>query len=219
MRRALRPRRPRHDGDPRTRLRILLLPTLALVLSGCSSATPTGPDLAGAGPRPTARVPHLRPCPAAGARTALPDLVLRCLTGTSQVRLSQVVHDRPVLVNLWASWCVPCQSEMPALQRSFAAYGKQLDFLGVNSLDERDSALDFLAALDVRFPQVFDAPGDALHRVGGSGLPLTLVLGRDGRQLYAHRGQLRMPDLRDALVAAGVARPDVAALLRPGEHM
>lgn len=200
-------------------LRLLLTLALATGLAACS-ASPTRPvDASGAGPAPVARVPRLGPCPGVGGRAALPDVQLSCLTGNTRVRLSRIVHDRPVLINLWASWCVPCQTEMPALQRSFETYSRQLDFLGVNSSDERNSARDFLAAFNVHFPQVFDSRAEALHRIGGSGLPLTIVLARDGRQLYMHRGQLRPPDLRKALVAAGVSSPDVARLLDPARRM
>ena len=93
---------------------------------------------------------------------------------------------------------------MPALQKTFVQYGAELGFLGVDTEDDVNSARDFLAATGVHYPQVVDNDGKLLRRVGGSGLPITLVLDAGGHQVFTHRGQLSSKDLLAALRAAGV---------------
>ena len=93
---------------------------------------------------------------------------------------------------------------MPTLQRAFALHGGQLSLLGVDTEDDSDSARDFLAATGVHYPQVVDGDGKLLRRVGGSGLPITIVLDGKGRQVFSHRGQLADQDLAKALTKAGV---------------
>jgi len=107
----------------------------------------------------------------------------------------------PVLVNLWASWCVPCQQEMPALQRAYPRYGRQVRFVGLDTEDDPDSAKDFLAAVGVHYPQVVDDRGD-LHHLAGTGIPATLILHARGRVVFTHRGKLRERDLAAALASA-----------------
>ena len=60
----------------------------------------------------------------------------------------------------------------------------------------------FLAAVGVHYPQVLDDRGDLLHRLGGTGLPVTLVLDAAGKVVYSHPGQLTEPALAKALAAA-----------------
>jgi cytochrome c biogenesis protein CcmG/thiol:disulfide interchange protein DsbE len=93
---------------------------------------------------------------------------------------------------------------MPSLQGAYARYGHQISFLGVDTKDDINSAKDFLAAFALHYPQVADANGDLLHKVGGAGLPVTLVLNTDGKTVYSHRGELRSKDLQQALRAAGI---------------
>ncbi len=178
----------------------MTLATAAAVTSCASPAARSLPD-SGAGPGPAPRTPVLAACPATGTGSGLPALTLSCLTAGPAVNPARL-GGSPVLVNLWASWCVPCQQEMPALQRAYALHGRQVRFLGVDTEDEHDSASDFLAAVGVHYPQVVDDRGDLLHRLGGTGLPVTLVLDAAGKVVYSHRGQLTAPALAKALAAA-----------------
>jgi len=177
----------------------MTLATAAAVTSCASPAARSLPD-SGAGPGPAPRTPVLAACPATGTGSGLPALTLSCLTAGPAVNPARL-GGSPVLVNLWASWCVPCQQEMPALQRAYALHGRQVRFLGVDTEDEHDSASDFLAAVAVHYPQVVDDRGDLLHRLGGTGLPVTLVLDAAGKVVYSHRGQLTAPALAKALAA------------------
>jgi len=178
----------------------LLLATAVSVTSCASPAARSLPDSAvGAGPAPRTSV--LAACPGSGSASGLPVLALSCLAGGPVVNPARL-GGSPVLVNLWASWCLPCQQEMPALQRAYAVHGRQVRFLGVDTEDEGDSARDFLAAVGVHYPQVADDRGDLLHRLGGTGLPVTVVLDAAGNVVYSHRGQLHESALADALAAA-----------------
>jgi len=178
----------------------MTLATAAAVTSCGSPAARSLPD-SGAGPGPAPRIPVLAACPASGTGSGLPALTLSCLTAGPAVNPARL-GGSPVLVNLWASWCVPCQQEMPALQRAYALHGRQVRFLGVDTEDQHDSSRDFLAAVGVHYPQVVDDRGDLLHRLGGTGLPVTLVLDAAGKVVYSHRGQLTAPVLATALAAA-----------------
>jgi cytochrome c biogenesis protein CcmG/thiol:disulfide interchange protein DsbE len=180
----------------------------ALALTSCASSA-DGYAAQDAGPIPTPRVPVLAACPARGTSSSLPEVTLRCLQQGPEVH-STKLGGRPVLLNLWASWCDPCKQEMPSLQAAYNRYSSQLSFLGVDTKDSTASANDFLAAISVHYPQVVDSDGNLLHRVGGAGLPVTLVLNAAGKTVYSHRGELRTKDLQAALAAAGVTNPETS---------
>jgi thiol-disulfide isomerase/thioredoxin len=93
---------------------------------------------------------------------------------------------------------------MPSLQRASEAYAGKLAFLGVDTKDDVDSANDFLAATSVHYPQLLDNDGDLLHALGGSGLPVTVVLDAGGKVVYQRRGELRASDLAAATRAVGI---------------
>lgn len=170
---------------------------VTLTLVGCGSAgpaTPTDPTLA----QRTPRTPALAPCPVPGGESSLPDVALACFTGAAELSTAQL-GGRPVLVNLWASWCAPCQRETPMLVQVHRRFGSAVTFLGVDTQDERGSAADFLAAFGVTYPQLSDPDGRLLHRLGSSGLPITLLLDRDGRVAFTQHGELKPAALQRAL--------------------
>lgn len=114
----------------------------------------------------------------------VPALTLPDLDG-HPVDLRAVARGRPLLVNVWASWCGPCVREMPELDRFAAAQGAQgVQVLGL-ALDTPDAVRAFLARVPVRYPQVLERPGpaDASVRLGnGAGvLPYSVLVGADGR--------------------------------------
>lgn len=66
----------------------------------------------------------------------------------------------PVVINKWASWCVPCQEESAAFQRVSAEYGRRVAFIGIDSEDaHRDDARSFLKSFPVSYPSYYDKSG------------------------------------------------------------
>lgn len=95
----------------------------------------------------------------------------------------------PVVVNVWASWCVPCRQEFPVLQKLSARYGKQVAFLGVNSEDSDDAAATFLGEEPVPYPSYTDPDKDILTSLGGfGGLPDTAFYDDSGELVNLKQG-------------------------------
>ncbi|MBI4527049.1 MAG: TlpA family protein disulfide reductase [Deltaproteobacteria bacterium] len=86
-----------------------------------------------------------------------------------------------LMLNFWASWCVPCREEMPAMERLYQRY-KDLGFviLGVNVKDQKKSALSFVRELKITFPIAFDPEGEVGLLYGAWGLPTTYLIDNKG---------------------------------------
>ena len=105
---------------------------------------------------------------------------------------------RPTVINLFASWCGPCEREMPLLNR---VAGRELgtDFLGVAHLDARADAERFVAEQQVVFTTVLDLGGEVAAAVGGRGLPVTVAFDRDGVMVGRVFGELTEDSLEALL--------------------
>jgi thiol-disulfide isomerase/thioredoxin len=142
----------------------------------------------------------------ASADDGLPALRLPCLAGGPDVSLGDL-GARPVLVNLWASWCAPCREEMPLIEDAYARSGDRLGFLGVNTEDPRSAAVSLLADLDVTFAHVVDREGRLLADLGLPGLPVTLAVASDGRVIDRQVGQLSAARLDEMVAELATGAP------------
>ena len=89
---------------------------------------------------------------------------------------------KPVVVNFWASWCIPCKDEAPALQATYEKYKSQgLVVLGVDAQDFRQDAKRFMKRFGLTYPVVYDGSGSTLGRWGVTGFPETFFVDRKGR--------------------------------------
>ena len=96
---------------------------------------------------------------------------------------------RVTVVNVWASWCVPCRDEHPFLVR--LAGDKRAVLVGINYKDARENALSFLKRYGNPFAAVgVDSGGRAAIEWGVYGVPETFIVGRDGRIAYKHIGPI-----------------------------
>jgi cytochrome c biogenesis protein CcmG, thiol:disulfide interchange protein DsbE len=94
---------------------------------------------------------------------------------------------RWVLVNVWASWCVPCRSESPALERFYRAHrGRDFTILGLDYQDVTGDALAFMRRYGVTYPQLRDGSGDfSSKQLGTTGVPESFLVDPRG-QLVLH---------------------------------
>ncbi|MBI1801653.1 MAG: TlpA family protein disulfide reductase [Chloroflexi bacterium] len=86
-----------------------------------------------------------------------------------------------VVLNFWATWCGPCRAEMPALQSLYNAHqGDGLIVLGINQLEDAETAAGFLRALQLNFPVGLDRDGAIGARYQIRALPTTFFIDRNG---------------------------------------
>lgn len=111
-------------------------------------------------------------------------------TEAYEKRLEQL-RGYPIVVNVWASWCLPCREEFPVLQKLAARYGKKVAFLGVNSFDSNDAAATFLREEPVPYPSYTDPDKEILSSLGGSGFPDTAYYDKSGELVFLKQGQYR----------------------------
>jgi len=90
------------------------------------------------------------------------------------------LHGTPVIVNIWASWCSPCRTETPLLERTWRAHGDEVMIIGVASKDAASRSRAFMDEFGVSFPNVFDSSGEIRARLGLRGFPTTYVFGANG---------------------------------------
>lgn len=110
----------------------------------------------------------------------LPDAPLRGLGGDSQ-HLAQM-RGRPLVINVWASWCGPCRAEMGSLERLSRLAPGKLQVIGVTTDDDVNLAREFVARAGISFPCFHDADQNLERRVfGAAAIPLTLVVDAQGR--------------------------------------
>lgn len=104
-------------------------------------------------------------------------------------RLKEALRGYPVVVNKWASWCTPCQSEFPVFQRAAVAEGRRVAFLGLDGKDDTPAAASFLRKFPVTYPSYIDPQERIAAKIGAAQYyPLTVYFDRHGKIVYVHAG-------------------------------
>jgi cytochrome c biogenesis protein CcmG/thiol:disulfide interchange protein DsbE len=121
-----------------------------------------------------------------------------------------------VFLNFWASWCLPCRAEAPALEAAWQQTRQQgVIFVGINTQDEEDRARAFLDEFGITYPNGRDAGGRIAIDYGVWGLPEAFFIGPDGRITYKHIGTLgsgliaaKLDEARRGVVSTAQGRGD-----------
>ncbi|MCP3059953.1 TlpA family protein disulfide reductase [Myxococcus sp. K38C18041901] len=142
-----------------------------------------------------------------------PDFVLRSLTSNERVSLADL-KGRPLVINFWASWCVPCQYEHPVLEWGHREYGSKAVFLGVVFEDSEDNARAFLRRQEAKFPQLIDPRSRMAVSYGVAGVPETYFIDPSGIIRGKHVGPIdpesltrRIREITTSSPAAEAQRP------------
>lgn len=97
----------------------------------------------------------------------------------------------PVVVNVWASWCGPCNEEAPTLQRVSLDRGREVAFIGVNLKDNRGAARRFLQTVPLTYPSYEDPDGEIYNAYKLLGAPTTIFYTPSGEKAFVHQGPYR----------------------------
>ncbi len=113
---------------------------------------------------------------------------------------------KPLIVNFWARWCVPCREEIPELRDIAQKHGaKGLTVIGIGLEDNVPNVQDFIKAYEMDYPLLFaQSQGIELMKALGNtkaGLPFTLAIDREGRILMRKLGKVSRTDLDIAAAA------------------
>ena len=96
---------------------------------------------------------------------------------------------KPLIINVWASWCGPCRAEMGSLERLAQRYnGKEFNVIGISTDDYRDKATAFIRQTGITFANFLDSKLLLEHMLGANTIPLTIFVDENGRVLEKVRG-------------------------------
>lgn len=155
------PAKPRRTGT------LIIFGVIVLVIVGLLAVLAIAVQTRGAPPLASGEAPNFTLTTFDGQTMSLGDL-----------------KGKPVVVNFWASWCIPCRDEAAALQRAYAKYGeKGLVVLGVDYVDTEADAKKFIAEFEQTYPNGPDLGTRISQAFHISGVPETYFIDRDGKLL------------------------------------
>ena len=129
------------------------------------------------------------PVPLVAVGHALPDVVMAGLNGPHKPLSSY--RGRPLIINVWASWCGPCREEAASLERlAWSEAGRRYTVIGISTDDDRNAALKWLRHSNATISHYIDSgPRWTLeHMLGASTIPVTVLVDAEGRVAARFRG-------------------------------
>ncbi len=145
---------------------------------------------------------------ASGRSPAAPAFTLPRLDTDGELSLASL-EGKVVVLNFWASWCLPCKEETPRLQKAWERWrGEGVVVVGIDAQDFRADAKRFMKRFGVTYPVVYDGKGSLLGRYGVTGFPETFFVSRDGRLVGERvQGEIGDEQLERGIKAALSASP------------
>ncbi|HIE21766.1 MAG TPA: TlpA family protein disulfide reductase [Acidimicrobiia bacterium] len=114
------------------------------------------------------------------------------------VRLTDF-RGQPLVLNYWASWCLPCLAEMPDFEAMYQKHGDEVAFLGINLADDPVGAEYVLNDTGITYPVAVDADASTFEALGGFGMPTTVFIDSEGYILEMYTGALTAEELDDRI--------------------
>lgn len=132
-----------------------------------------------------------------------PDFALKDVR-TGQVRNLSEFRGKTVVLNWFASWCGPCEREIPAFQDLAEARPNDVVILALDYLEGPEAAKGMLDRLGATFPALLDSQGKVAKHYRVSGLPVTYFIDKEGVVRSVHIGEVHLDDLEENLAEAGI---------------
>jgi thiol-disulfide isomerase/thioredoxin len=174
----------------------LVLGTVAAAIIGWSASGSNGPDATLTEPG-AAQEPASLPVAKDVTGVTIPDDSFDLLGGGHKA-LSDY-RGAPLVVNVWASWCPPCQQEMPAFQEVHQALGDRVRFVGLDRADSRADATAFAQQRKIGYDLLFDPDDRLAPQLGVAVMPTTLLVSAQGVVVKTLAGALTADQLRAAI--------------------
>ncbi len=182
--------------------RILIFTVVSLINVGLLALlwsqllTPAQPNVATASNGPASSNPLVG--------HAAPNFTLSTLSGSAASSISRTQYKgSPLMINFWASWCVPCQQEAPFLQSQWQRVREQgVVFLGVDFQDPKTNGLKFVHQYHITYANVIDGSGSTAINYGVTGTPETFFINRQGTIVDWVWGPLTAQSLQHGLQLA-----------------
>ena len=161
----------------------------------------------------------LKPAPVDdGAGREAPSFELALLSGGGTLS-DEDLRGKPVVLNFWASWCVPCREEMPLFESRWRRYQDQITFIGVVVRDTEESARDFVRAHHITYPILWDPDQTLANALGVDPLPETFFIDRSWHLIGGvHQEAIGGPGVRTfGAIDAAQLQERIEALLEDEE--
>jgi cytochrome c biogenesis protein CcmG/thiol:disulfide interchange protein DsbE len=143
---------------------------------------------------------------ARGETPPAPGFTLPRLDAEGTLSLASL-RGKVVVVNFWASWCIPCRDEAPAVESTWQRYrDKDVVFLGINVQDLTPKALDFLKDTGATYPNIRDRDNSVYRAYGLTGVPETFFVSRGGHIVKKFPGVVTDPEVWERAVEEALAR-------------
>ncbi len=168
-------------------LGIVLLTVLALTVPGCGASSEQGSESA-----VSEQVEQDTSSASQSEPVYAPDFTVTDRSG-NELRFSDRTG-KPVILNLWASWCPPCRSELPDFDEAYLAHGNEIDFMMIDLCDGRSetpsTGAAFVEKEGYSFPVYFDTTGSAASVYQAYAIPMTIGVNENGEITAIYNGAL-----------------------------
>jgi thiol-disulfide isomerase/thioredoxin len=176
-----------------------VLATVVLAIATFMAFRPAEDDIPTLDPNALAQSP-LTPAELESTRemegSRLPQLEVTTFDGDTQ---ELTTGGRPLVVNFWASTCIPCVKEMPAIDQVAQDMGGQVGVLGLQVMENADDGEKMVSLTGVSYPVARDPSGEIFQELGGLALPTTVLVDADGTIALVHTGELSAGELRSLI--------------------
>lgn len=139
---------------------------------------------------------------AQGEQPTAPVFDLARLDGKGRIDLASLRGKKPIVLDFWASWCIPCIQESKRLEVARKEYGDRVEFIGVDTKDFSGDARRWQRKHGITYPSVHDGSGNVLTKWGGLPLPKIFFVNRSGKVIGELEAEEDLPRYLQQIAAS-----------------